>query len=195
MSVILWWYVIFHLQGKLELITGVFSDNMKLDVYDSLGGEVCSLNDDAATLDSFPIANGMRLHVSIGSVHTTHMCYYIHNCISGKFHDIVLSNSNRSRIRGGTTQCWVIGQRHVITLVTAPHLFAFSLSILISLCLAVMYCIWCAQVTDTSGGAKKSEFEDVSQVQKYEMSREDYEKKTGRDKMIGCCTLVQLLQL
>ena len=38
----------------------------------------------------------------------------------------------------------------------------------------------CLQVTDTTG-ARKSEFEDGSQVQKYEMSRDDYEKKKGTE--------------
>lgn len=40
-------------------------------------------------------------------------------------------------------------------------------------------------MTDTSG-TKKSEFEDVSQVQKYEMSRDSYEKKEGIELMAGC---------
>ena len=40
-------------------------------------------------------------------------------------------------------------------------------------------------MTDTSSGARKSDFEDVSQVQKYEMSREEYEKKSGREEMLG----------
>lgn len=39
-------------------------------------------------------------------------------------------------------------------------------------------------MTDT-GGARRSEFEDVSQVQKYEMSREDYETKKGTDMVAG----------
>lgn len=54
----------FHFQGKLELITGVLSDSMQLEAFDSLGSSVCSLEDDTATLSSLPIADGMKLHVS-----------------------------------------------------------------------------------------------------------------------------------
>ena len=90
---------VLSLKGKLELITGVLSDSMQLEVFDVLGSSVCSLDDDSATLDSLPIADGMKLHV-----------------------------------------------------------------------------------TDTTG-AGKSEF-DGPQVQKYEMSRDDYEKKKGTE-MVG----------
>ena len=65
----------FHFQGKLELITGVLSDSMQLEVFDSLGSSVCSLDDDTATLSSLPVADGMKLHVStetICTVQSTH---------------------------------------------------------------------------------------------------------------------------
>ena len=55
---------------------------MELEVFDKSGSTVCSLTDDTAILDSFPIANEMRLHVRIGTVHDTHMCFHIHNVIT-----------------------------------------------------------------------------------------------------------------
>lgn len=73
----------FRLQGKLELITGVFSDSMQLEVFDSSGSSVCSLDDDTATLGSLPIADGMKLHVSMDSVQPTHVCFCMrdHACL------------------------------------------------------------------------------------------------------------------
>ena len=48
---------------------------MQLEVFDVLGSSVCSLDDDSATLESLPIADGMKLHVSI---QTTYRPYTDH---------------------------------------------------------------------------------------------------------------------
>lgn len=42
---------------------------MQLEVFDVLGSSVCSLDDDSATLESLPIADGMKLHVSIQTIY------------------------------------------------------------------------------------------------------------------------------
>lgn len=52
-----------ELKGKLELLTGGSCGTMKVELYDKNNKFVCSLNDDNALLGSFPIDDGMRLHV------------------------------------------------------------------------------------------------------------------------------------
>ncbi|KAF2901053.1 hypothetical protein ILUMI_05109 [Ignelater luminosus] len=51
------------LKAKLELMTGGNCSTMQVEVYDKDNKLVCSLNDDSALLGSYPIENGMRLHV------------------------------------------------------------------------------------------------------------------------------------
>jgi len=53
------------LKGKLELITGANASTMDIFVHDEKrgGALVCALNDDNALLGSYPVDNGMRLHV------------------------------------------------------------------------------------------------------------------------------------
>ena len=52
----------FH-QSKLELLTGSVAANMKLEVYDKNDKLVCNITDNEALLGSFPVDDGMRLHV------------------------------------------------------------------------------------------------------------------------------------
>ncbi|XP_060068793.1 tubulin-folding cofactor B-like isoform X2 [Ylistrum balloti] len=54
---------IFSSQGKLELVTGSVAANMKLEVYDKDDKLICKLDSDDALLGSFPVDDGMRLHV------------------------------------------------------------------------------------------------------------------------------------
>jgi len=52
------------LKGKLELITGANAATMEINVHDEkTGAKVCSLVNDDALLGSYPIDDGMRLHV------------------------------------------------------------------------------------------------------------------------------------
>jgi len=52
------------LKGKLELITGANSATMEINVHDEkTGSQVCALTNDEALLGSYPVDNGMRLHV------------------------------------------------------------------------------------------------------------------------------------
>jgi len=53
------------LKGKLELITGANAGSMTINVHDekSGGAKVCALTDDGALLGSYPVDDGMRLHV------------------------------------------------------------------------------------------------------------------------------------
>lgn len=52
------------LKGKLEMLTGASAATMKLEVYEKDSEKlVCRLEDDNALLGSFPIDDGMRLHV------------------------------------------------------------------------------------------------------------------------------------
>lgn len=53
----------FIFQAKLELMTGASCQTMKIETYDKDNKLVCSLADDSALLGSFPIDDGMRLHV------------------------------------------------------------------------------------------------------------------------------------
>ena len=51
-------------QGKLELLTGATAANMKLELYNKENKLVCKMDNDSAMLGSFPVDDGMRLHVS-----------------------------------------------------------------------------------------------------------------------------------
>lgn len=44
-------------------MTGASCQTMQIEVYDKDNKLVCTLSDDAALLGSFPLENGMRLHV------------------------------------------------------------------------------------------------------------------------------------
>lgn len=50
-------------QAKLELMTGASCQTMKLECYDKDNKLVCTLTDDKALVGSYPIDDGMRLHV------------------------------------------------------------------------------------------------------------------------------------
>ncbi|XP_062579388.1 tubulin-folding cofactor B-like [Saccostrea cucullata] len=50
-------------KNKLELLTGSTPGNMKLEVYDADNKLVCKLDNDDALLGSYPIEDGMRIHV------------------------------------------------------------------------------------------------------------------------------------
>ncbi|KAF5295968.1 hypothetical protein FQA39_LY12740 [Lamprigera yunnana] len=54
---------IIDLKAKLELITGGSCATMQIEVYDKENSLVCFLSDDTAMLGSYPLENGMRLHV------------------------------------------------------------------------------------------------------------------------------------
>ncbi|RZC36572.1 tubulin-folding cofactor B [Asbolus verrucosus] len=51
------------LKGKLELITGGNCNTMQIEVYDKDNKLVCTLAENNALLGSFPLEDGMRLHV------------------------------------------------------------------------------------------------------------------------------------
>ncbi|XP_028166159.1 tubulin-folding cofactor B isoform X3 [Ostrinia furnacalis] len=48
---------------KLELVTGGSATTMKLKLYDSKNNFVCDIDNDNALLGSYPIDDGMRIHV------------------------------------------------------------------------------------------------------------------------------------
>lgn len=52
-------------QGKLELITGATASLAQLQVFDADGRPICELDNDQATLGSYPVQNGFRIHVRI----------------------------------------------------------------------------------------------------------------------------------
>jgi len=52
-----------ELKGKLELVTGASAASMVLEVYNQDKELVCTITNDNALLGSFPIDDGMRLHV------------------------------------------------------------------------------------------------------------------------------------
>ena len=52
-----------ELKGKLELITGATAGTMTITVYDDKNVKVIDLSDDSSLFGSYPIENGMRLHV------------------------------------------------------------------------------------------------------------------------------------
>lgn len=52
------------LKGKLELLTGASTATMKIEIYEKDSNNlVCSLDNDDALLGSYPIDDGMRIHV------------------------------------------------------------------------------------------------------------------------------------
>jgi tubulin-folding cofactor B len=51
------------LKGKLEMITGAMAGDMNLEVYTKENALVCILAHNDSLLGSYPIDNGMRLHV------------------------------------------------------------------------------------------------------------------------------------
>ena len=51
-------------KSKLELVTGANCGSMVLEVYNKENQLVCGLDNDSAMLGSYPIDDGMRLHVS-----------------------------------------------------------------------------------------------------------------------------------
>ena len=51
------------LQTKLELVTGGSASTMKLKVYDIKNNFVCDIDKDDALLGSYPIDDGMTIHV------------------------------------------------------------------------------------------------------------------------------------
>lgn len=53
----------YHLQGKLELVTGANAGSMVLEVYNREKEFVCALTNDNSLLGSFPVDDGMRIHV------------------------------------------------------------------------------------------------------------------------------------
>jgi len=58
-----------YLQGKLELLTGGNPITMKVEVYDKNDKLVCKLKEGQRLLGSYPIDDGMRIHVlSISNV-------------------------------------------------------------------------------------------------------------------------------
>lgn len=52
-----------NLKEKLELMTGGSSSTMKLEAYNKANKLICPLNEDSALLGSYPLEDGMRLHV------------------------------------------------------------------------------------------------------------------------------------
>ncbi|XP_046463117.1 tubulin-folding cofactor B-like [Daphnia pulex] len=53
-----------ELKGKLELVTGANAGSMMLEVYNKEKEFVCALTNDNSLLGSFPIDDGMRIHVN-----------------------------------------------------------------------------------------------------------------------------------
>jgi len=51
-------------KAKLELVTGANSSTMILEVHNKEKQFVCSLTNDNALLGSFPIDDGMTIHVT-----------------------------------------------------------------------------------------------------------------------------------
>lgn len=58
---------IMDLKSKLELITGASAGVMYVTVFDKEDKQVCSLQDDLAIFGSFPVDDGMRLHIEDAS--------------------------------------------------------------------------------------------------------------------------------
>ncbi|XP_069118545.1 tubulin-folding cofactor B-like [Argopecten irradians] len=52
-----------EVKGKLELVTGSIATNMKLEAYSKEDKLICKLDNDEALLGSYPVDDGMRLHV------------------------------------------------------------------------------------------------------------------------------------
>lgn len=55
---------IFALKGKLELMTGCKCETMKIEAFDKNNKLICRLDNDEALLGSYPIDDGMRLHIT-----------------------------------------------------------------------------------------------------------------------------------
>lgn len=53
-----------ELKGKLELVTGASAGSMILELYNREKQFICALTNDNALLGSFPVDNGMRIHVN-----------------------------------------------------------------------------------------------------------------------------------
>uniref|UniRef100_A0A0A9YKC9 Tubulin-folding cofactor B n=1 Tax=Lygus hesperus TaxID=30085 RepID=A0A0A9YKC9_LYGHE len=51
------------LKGKLEVVTGGSAATMKVKVFDKADKLICELTDDNALFGSYPIDEGMRIHV------------------------------------------------------------------------------------------------------------------------------------
>ena len=63
---LIFWFnflVLFSVKAKLELVTGANSSTMMLEVHNKEKQFVCSLTNDNALLGSFPIDDGMTIHV------------------------------------------------------------------------------------------------------------------------------------
>ena len=95
---------------------------MQLEVFDVLGSSVCSLDDDSATLDSLPIADGMKLHVSIQTIYKLPTCApsaWLRVCVCACF---VLAESTEH-----DAQCVDDGldllRSHLLIAVNGRHLF------------------------------------------------------------------------
>lgn len=57
------------LQANLEMLTGGCAATMKVEVYEKDSEKlVCALGDDSALLGSFPVDDGMRLHVCLSCI-------------------------------------------------------------------------------------------------------------------------------
>ncbi|KAH3875072.1 hypothetical protein DPMN_038334 [Dreissena polymorpha] len=52
-------------QGKLVLLTGANVGSMRLELYTNENRLVCQLDNDLAMLGSYPIEDGMRIHVCV----------------------------------------------------------------------------------------------------------------------------------
>lgn len=57
-------------KGKLELVTGGNPSSMTVDVYDKNDKLVCRLDDGSRLLGSYPIDDGMRIHVTANFIRT-----------------------------------------------------------------------------------------------------------------------------
>lgn len=55
--------LICDLKGKLEMIVGSVAANMKLELYDKENKLICKMDNNEAMLGSYPIEDGMRIHV------------------------------------------------------------------------------------------------------------------------------------
>ncbi|RVE55030.1 hypothetical protein evm_000450 [Chilo suppressalis] len=54
---------ILEFKTKLELVTGASAATMQLKVYDNKNNFICNIDNDEALLGSYPIDDGMRIHV------------------------------------------------------------------------------------------------------------------------------------
>lgn len=55
--------ILIILKGKLELLTGGNPTTMKIEVYDKNEKLICVLDNGQRLLGSYPIDDGMRIHV------------------------------------------------------------------------------------------------------------------------------------